>query len=313
MTRYLLSKLGQAFVTVVLVMLVVFTLLRFMPTSGYFSKEQWKTMSEQEKNNHLRALGVLDPMPTQLKDFVLGLARGNLGTSITQYPKTPIATILGDKIGYSILLNAISWIVSAAIGLPLGIAMARSKGGLADKLGTVYVVIIRAVPSIIIHFFIQIYFSRLLKLPPLFYIDQPISWLLPTVSMSIASIAGYGVWLRRYVVDEENRDYIKFARVKGLPQKYIMWRHVLRNAIVPIAINIPSDFLLLLSGSLVIERLYSIPGTGGLLINSVLGMDNPLVQVLVLLYGGLSVLGVFLGDILVSFIDPRIKLVDSNG
>ena len=91
-----------------------------------------------------------------------------------------------------------------------------------------------------------------------------------------------------------------------------MWRHVLRNAIVPIAINIPSDFLLLLSGSLVIERLYSIPGTGGLLINSVLGMDNPLVQVLVLLYGGLSVMGVFLGDILVSFIDPRIKLVDSN-
>lgn len=312
MTRYLLSKLGQAIVTVALVMLVVFTLLRFMPTSGYFDKEQWKDMTDQEKTNYLKSIGVLDPMPVQLKNFVVNLFHGDLGTSITLYPKTPIADVLGDKIGYSILLNLISWFVSAFIGVPLGIAMAKSRGGLADRLGTVYVVIIRAVPSIIIHFFIQIFLSKWFNLPILFYLDQPISWLLPTVSMSIGSIAGYGVWLRRYIVDEENRDYIKFARVKGLPQSYIMWRHVFRNAIVPIAINIPSDFLLLLSGSLVIERLYSIPGTGGLLIKSVTGMDNPLVQVLVLLYGALSVTGVFLGDILVSFIDPRIKLVDSN-
>jgi len=312
MTRYLLSKLGQAIVTVALVMLVVFTLLRFMPTSGYFDKEQWKDMTDQEKTNYLKSIGVLDPMPVQLKNFVVNLFHGDLGTSITLYPKTPIADVLGDKIGYSILLNLISWFVSAFIGVPLGIAMAKSRGGLADRLGTVYVVIIRAVPSIIIHFFIQIFLSKWFNLPILFYLDQPISWLLPTVSMSIGSIAGYGVWLRRYIVDEENRDYIKFARVKGLPQNYIMWRHVFRNAIVPIAINIPSDFLLLLSGSLVIERLYSIPGTGGLLIKSVTGMDNPLVQVLVLLYGALSVTGVFLGDILVSFIDPRIKLVDSN-
>jgi oligopeptide transport system permease protein len=308
----LLSKLGQAIVTVALVMLVVFTLLRFMPTSGYFDKEQWKDMTDQEKTNYLKSIGVLDPMPVQLKNFVVNLFHGDLGTSITLYPRTPIANVLSDKIGYSILLNLISWFVSAFIGVPLGIAMAKSRGGLADRLGTVYVVIIRAIPSIIIHFFIQIFLSKWFNLPLLFYMDQPVSWILPTVSMSIGSIAGYGVWLRRYIVDEENRDYIKFARVKGLPQNYIMWRHVFRNAIVPIAINIPSDFLLLLSGSLIIERLYSIPGTGGLLIKSVTGMDNPLVQVLVLLYGTLSVTGVFLGDILVSFIDPRIKLVDSN-
>ncbi|MEA5040064.1 MAG: ABC transporter permease [Clostridiaceae bacterium] len=312
MTRYLLSKLGQAIITVALVMLVVFTLLRFMPTSGYFTKEQWKDMTTQEKNNYLRSMGVLDSMPLQLKNFVVNLFHGNLGRSITLYPETQISTILGDKIGYSIMFNLISWFVSALIGLPLGVAMAKSKGGTADKLGTVYVVIIRAVPSIIIHFFIQIYFSKWLNLPLLFYIDRPSSWILPTISMSIGSIAGYGVWLRRYIVDEENKDYIKFARVKGLPQNFIMWRHVFRNAIVPIAINVPSDFLLMLSGSLIIESLYSIPGTGGLLIKSVQAMDNPLVQVLVLLYGALSVLGVFLGDILVSFVDPRIKLVGSD-
>ena len=167
-------------------------------------------------------------------------------------------------------------------------------------------------PSIIIHFFIQVFLSRWFYLPMLFYMDQPVSWILPVVSMSIGSIAGYATWLRRYVVDEENKDYIKFATVKGLPKRFIMWRHIFRNAIVPIAINIPSDFLLMLSGSLVIESMYAIPGTGGLLIKSITAMDNPLVQILVLLYGALSVLGVFLGDIVVSFVDPRIKLVGGN-
>jgi len=312
MARYLLSKLGQAIVTVILVMLVVFTLLRFMPTAGYFSKEQWKDMTQAEKTAYLRSKGVLDPLPVQIKNFVVNLFHGDLGRSITLYPNSPIAGILGSKIKYSILLNMISWFVSAFIGLPLGVAMAKGKGGLPDKLGTLYVVIIRAVPSIIIHFLIQVYFSKWLNLPMLFYLDRPVSWILPVISMSIGSIAGYGVWLRRYIVDEENKDYIKFARVKGLPQNFIMWRHVFRNAIVPIAINVPSDFLLMLSGSLVIESMYSIPGTGGLLIKAIKAMDNPMVQMLVLLYGALSVLGVFLGDIVVSFVDPRIKLVDSN-
>ena len=312
MTRYLLSKLGQAIVTIVLVVLVVFALLRFMPTAGYFSKEQYKEMSDAEKNAYLRNMGVLDPLPTQLYNFVSGLFKGDLGRSITLYPNMPISTVLGEKIPYSLLLNFISWFVSAIIGIPLGMAMAGNKSGIVDGLGTLYVVIIRAVPSIIIHFFIQVFLSRWFDLPMLFYMDQPVSWILPVVSMSIGSIAGYATWLRRYVVDEENKDYIKFATVKGLTKRFIMWRHIFRNAIVPIAINIPSDFLLMLSGSLVIESMYAIPGTGGLLIKSITAMDNPLVQILVLLYGALSVLGVFLGDIVVSFVDPRIKLVGGN-
>ena len=312
MTRYLLSKLGQAIVTIVLVVLVVFTLLRFMPTAGYFTREQYTTMSDAEKTAYLRNMGVLDPMPVQLKNFVVDLFHGDLGRSITLYPNMQIANVLGEKIQYSLLLNFISWFVAAIIGMPLGLAMAKNKSGFVDGIGTVYVVLVRSIPSIIIHFFIQVFLSKLFNLPMLFYMEQPISWILPIVSMSIGSIAGYATWLRRYIVDEENKDYIKFARVKGLPSNFIMWRHVFRNAIVPIAINIPSDFLLMLSGSLVIESIYAIPGTGGLLIKSITAMDNPLVQVLVLLYGALSVLGVFLGDIVVSFVDPRIKLVDAN-
>lgn len=308
MKRYLCRKLAESAVTLTLVLLVVFALLRFMPTSGYFTKEQWKEFNDAQKTAYLNNLGVNDPMLTQLGRFVGGLFRGDLGRSMTLYPNARIADILGDKIGYSVLFNAVSWLLSALIGLPLGMAMAQRKGGWVDSLGTAYVILVRAIPSIIIHFFIQIYLSKWLRLPLLFHAEEPASWILPVLSLSLGSVAGYAIWLRRYIVDEENRDYIRFARVKGLPQGVILRRHVLRNAIVPIAINIPSDFLLLLSGSLVIESLYSIPGTGGLLIHAIQAMDNNLVQVLVLLYGALSILGVFLGDVLVSFVDPRIKL-----
>lgn len=312
MRRYYLSKLCQALVTISLVVLVVFALLRFMPTTGYFSKEEYREMDEVARNAYLRSLGVLDPTLVQLKNFLAKLFRGDLGRSMTLYPKSRIQDILRDKIKYSVMFNAFSWVVSAVIGMPLGIAMAKNKGGFVDSAGTAYVVAVRSIPSIIIHFFVQVYLSKWLGLPMLFKMNQPASWILPTISLSLGSIAGYAIWLRRYIVDEENKDYIRFARVKGFSQNYIMVRHVFRNAIVPIAINFPSDLLMLISGSLVIEGLYSIPGMGGILIKSIQAMDNNLVQILVLLFSTLSVFGVFLGDIFVSFVDPRIKLQDKE-
>ena len=265
-------------------------------------------MTETERNAYLRSIGVLDPTLVQLKNFVVKLFHGDLGRSITVYPKSPITEVLGDKIKYTVLLNVFSLILSYAAGLSLGVAMARYKGRLVDHLGTAYVIAIRSIPSIIILFFVQVGLSKLLDLPMMFYMDQPLSWILPVISLSLSSIAGTAIWLRRYIVDEENRDYIKFARAKGLSQNYIMVRHVFRNAIVPIAINFPSDILLLISGGLITESLYSVPGMGGLLIQSIRALDNNLVQVLVLIFSTLSVFGVFLGDIFVSFVDPRIKL-----
>ena len=114
------------------------------------------------------------------------------------------------------------------------------------------------------------------------------------------------------MVDEENRDYVKFAQVKGLPKKVVNRRHVFKNAMIPLAIYLPSDLLFIISGSLVIETLYAIPGTGGLLTTAIKKQDNNLVQIIVLMYAVLSVVGVFLGDLLVAFIDPRIKLTEGD-
>lgn len=312
MKRYIIKRTLQSFVTICLVIFVVFMMLRMMPTSGYFTREDYLNMSEGMRTVYLKNLGVLDPPLVQFKNFVMRLLQGDLGRSITVYPKLEITTILKEKVGFSAAFGLASMIISITVGMSMGVMMARYKDKLIDNIGTGYAVLVRSIPSLIYLFLFQVWVSKIFGLPMLFYKNRTESWILPAISLSLSSIAWYAIWLRRFMVDEENKEYIKFAKVKGFSKKYIMKNHVLRNAIVPIAIGIPSDFLLIISGSLIIENLYSIPGMGGLLINAIKQMDNTLVQILVLIYSTLSVIGVFLGDLLVVLVDPRIRLSESE-
>ena len=133
------------------------------------------------------------------------------------------------------------------------------------------------------------------------------------ISMSLGNIAAYAMWMRRYMVDEMNSDYVKLARAKGVSEKNIMVHHVLRNAFVPMAQYLPASILYTIAGSIYIESLYSIPGMGGLLVEAIQRQDNPLVQGLVIIYSSLGILGLVLGDIAMSITDPRIKLQRNGG
>ena len=115
------------------------------------------------------------------------------------------------------------------------------------------------------------------------------------------------------MVDELNKDYIKLARIKGVSSRAIMVRHVFKNAFVPLVQYIPANFLLTIGGSLLVERFFSVPGMGPLLTDSITRYDTNVVQTLSIIYASLGILGVFLGDILMMLIDPRIKLVTKGG
>ena len=115
------------------------------------------------------------------------------------------------------------------------------------------------------------------------------------------------------MVDELNKDYIKLAKIKGMSSRSIMVRHVLRNAFVPLVQYLPASFLLTISGSLLVERFFSVPGMGVLLTDAINRYDIDVVQTLVILYASLSILGVFLGDIMMMLVDPRIKLTEKEG
>lgn len=312
MVKYLSKKLAQSIFTLFIVISIVFLLMRLMPEEGYFG-QGYDKLAPAQRENILRNLGLRDPWYIQLTHFYKNLFKGNLGTSITYRPNVPVAEIIGPKITYSLYFGMAALAISIVAGIALGILMAKSKNKLWDKLGNGYIVFINAVPAAVYYLFIQLYATGILKLPILFDKDDPSSWILPVLSMALSSTAGYAMWMRRYMVDEMNKDYIKLARAKGLSSSQIMVKHVLKNAIVPMAQYFPTSLLYTVAGSIYIESLYSIPGMGGLLVDTIQRQDNSIVQILVLIYSSLGIIGLFLGDILMAAIDPRIKLAKQGG
>lgn len=312
MLRYALKRLAQSFITLIIVITVVFLLMRLMPEEGYFG-DGYEKLDEVQKEAILTNMGLRAPIHTQLLNFYKQILKGDLGKSIIYRPKVDISTILKSKIPYSLMFGLSAIFISLVIGIPLGIIMALNKGAFLDKIGTLYIVLINAIPAAIYYLFIQIYLTRKFNLPILFSTDRSLSFILPTISMSLGGIASYAMWIRRYMVDEINRDYVKLARAKGMKNNRIMISHVLRNAFVPMAQYLPSAILFTIAGSIYIESIYSIPGMGGLLVDAIQMQDNTLVQGLVLIYSTIGILGLLVGDILMGILDPRITLSKKAG
>lgn len=312
MLKYILKRLLQSVFTLFIIATVVFLLMRLMPESGYFG-EEFDKMDPEQIEASLKAMGLRDPIPVQLMRFYTSILKGDFGKSIVFRPNVDVMKIIKQKVPYSLPFGLASVAIGLVVGISIGVLMARFKHQVPDMLGNAYVVIINAVPAAVYYLFIQIYISDLLKLPILYDADKPISWILPAISMSLSGIAYYAMWMRRYMLDQMTKDYISFARAKGLSNKKLMVRHVVRNAFVPIAQYLPASVLMTISGSIYVESLFSIPGMGGLLIAAIQRQDNPLVQALVLIYSSIGILGLLFGDLLMALCDPRIKLGGKGG
>ena len=311
MLVYSLKRLGRALVTMVILITVIFILLRAMPEEGYFSN--YEKMSPQQIEVGLRKMGLKDPLYVQVGRFIVNLFKGDLGISYRYRINAKITDIIGSKIGISMKVGIVSMLLSLPLCMGLGVLMARSKGGIADKLGNAYIVFIQAVPNAVYFIFIQLYGSDWFKLSMLYKEGDWTSLILPVISLALPSISSYAMWLRRYMVDETNKDYIKLARAKGVPNSTIWFRHVFRNSVVPMVNLIPGSILLTISGSIYVESLYSIPGMGGLLVDVIKRQDNNMVLALVVIFAALSILGLLLGDLLMAIVDPRISFTKKEG
>ena len=312
MLKYTIKRLVESLITVLIIVTIVFLLLRMLPTDYYFTEEQLMKFTEEQEQ--LLAAGLLDPIPEQLMDFYNNVIHLDFGESRRIQNGVAVTKVIGDKFAISMQLGLIAIAISVVIGVPLGILQTSFKDRVPDHIVTVYTIFVNAVPSLVTYSLILIFGSRVLGLPSMYSTRNPgPSSILPIVCLSLGSIAWYALWVRRYMIDELNKDYIKLARVKGLSSRSIMVKHVLRNAFVPIAQYLPQSMLLTIGGSLLVERFFSVPGMGPLLTDSIQRYDTNVVQTLVMLYASLSILGVFLGDVLMMIIDPRITLANKGG
>ena len=314
MFKYTIKRLLQSVVTVLIVVTIVFLLMRLLPEDYFFTDDQLMKFTPEQKEEQLQAAGLLDPMPKQLVRYYGQLLKFDFGESRRIQNGVDVVSVIGDKFAISMKLGCTALVISLFVGILIGIIQTLNKDRILDHVGTAYTIFVNAVPSLVSYSLVLAFGSKVLGLPSLYSTRNPSETsILPIVCLSLASIASYALWTRRYMVDELNKDYIKLARVKGTSSAGIMIKHVFKNAFVPLAQYVPASFLYTIGGSLLVERFFSVPGMGPLLTDAIVRYDVNVVQTLVVLYAVLGTLGVFLGDILMMLLDPRIKLTGKGG
>ncbi len=243
--------------------------------------------------------------------YLAGSREGNL-VNVDRFTDdyTIVDTIKGgkSKMGYSFTIGIIATCLAYLLGIPLGILMARRKDKLLDKLGTLYIVFLIAVPSLAYIFLFKAIGSKA-GMPTVFDIESSskLMFVMPIVSLALPSVANLMKWLRRYMIDQMNSDYVKFARSGGLTEGEIFSKHILKNAAIPIIHGIPGAVLGALTGAIITERVYVVPGAGNLLTEAINRYDNAVIVGVTMFYALLSVVSIILGDILMSMVDPRIS------
>ena len=314
MFKYTIKRLLQSVVTVLVVVTIVFLLMRMLPTDYFFTEEQLIKLTPEQKQEQLQAAGLLDPVPEQLVRYYGQIIRFDFGESRRIQSGVAVTKVIGSKFTVSMKLGCTALVIALLVGVIIGVIQTLNKDRLLDHVGTAYTVFVNAVPSLVSYSLVLVFGSKVLGLPPLYSTrNVSESSILPIVCLALASIASYALWTRRYMVDELNKDYIRLARVKGMSSGAIMVKHVFKNAFVPLVQQIPASFLYTIGGSLLVERFFSVPGMGPLLTDAIIRYDVNVVQTLAILYATLGIMGVFIGDILMMLVDPRIKLTGRGG
>ena len=207
----------------------------------------------------------------------------------------------------SFKIGIIAVFLELGLGYPFGILMARHQNGIFDKIGKTYIMTIDAIPGVAYYYIWMAILCGLFALPRKFDANNFLSWLPLILTMGFTGMSGIGLWVRRYMVDEFNADYVKFARSKGLEEGRIMRIHILRNAVVPLVRTFPSAVIGALMGTYYLERIYSVPGIGGALLTATDTKNASLLITIIIISALLSVLSYLLGDIVTAMVDPRIS------
>jgi len=261
-----------------------------------------------------RELGLDDPLPTRFFRWISGIFTGNLGLS-SRYSR-PVSELILDRLPVTLSLAAISLLLIVSVGIPLGILSAKYGDRIPGLSISIVSQIGMAIPSFWTGIILIYVFGLILKwFSPGGYTpwsESPAeafkSLLLPSVAIALPSIATVIRYTRNTVMEQMKNDYVRTALSKGLKMNAVLFRHVLKNAIIPVITILGMITANILGGSIVIEQVFTLPGIGRLLINAISTRDLPLVQGMILYISLMIVIINFLIDIVYTIIDPRIKL-----
>ncbi|WP_369716003.1 ABC transporter permease [Leptotrichia alba] len=315
--KFLIKRIAMGLVTLWLVITITFFLIHMLPGDPFQSE---KAIPPKVKENLMAKYHLDRPLGEQYVEYLKNIAKGDLGASMKVRGRT-VNDVINKSFFVSADLGARSIIFALVLGIPLGIIAALKRGKYQDKLSMIIAIIGISVPSFVLaglmqKYFVDIHNGILIEngfLPEFFRIrlsgwDSPEKKILPVVALGLYTVALIARLLRDKMIEVMGQDYIRLAIAKGVKPKNIVFKHALRNAILPIITIMGPTIAAVLTGSFVIEKMFSIPGLGKYFVDSINDRDYTMVLGVTVFYAIFLIIMMILVDIVYVLVDPKIKL-----
>ncbi|WP_332371865.1 ABC transporter permease [Lactococcus cremoris] len=303
MVKYILKRLGLLLLTLFLIVTLTFFMMQVMPGTPFSNPKL--TPDQLEILKH--AYGLDKPLWQQYFIYVGHMFTGNFGTSFV-YTNQPVITMIAQRLPVSMQLGVQALILGTVLGAFMGKASARRKNGLLDGIFGFVSVLGISVPSFVIGTLILLYLGFNLNLFPISGWGTFSQTIMPTIALSFAPMAVVTRFVRSEMIESLSSDYILLARAKGLSEKEVVNKHALRNSLIPMLTLIGPMAANLLTGSVLIEKIFSIPGIGSQFVDSIPDKDFPVIMATTIVYAVILMLFILVTDILTAIVDPRVRL-----
>ena len=304
MKQYILRRVGYSLLSMFLLSLVIFLFVRV--TGDPVSLLVEPGASPEDIENMRRQFGLDQPLWVQYWHFMASLATGDLGQSF--YYRTPVLELYFQRLPNSLLLASVAMSLSLLIGIPSGILAAVRVDGFWDSAGKIFALLGLSLPSFWVGLVLILFFSVYLGWLPSSGSGTPLHLLMPAFTLGWYFAAAHMRLTRSSMLEVLGSEYIKLARLKGLPEALVIGKHALKNALIPVITLAGINLVVMINVAVVVETVFAWPGIGRLLYEGITFRDFPIVQGVVLIGGAMIVLVNLFVDILYAFIDPRIRL-----
>jgi len=303
MKRFVLRRLGYSLVSLILLSLIIFFFVRVTGDPAVLLVEPGASQADLEAVRH--QFGLDKPLPIQYWEFVTHLVRGDFGQSF--YYRTPVLELYLSRLPNSLMLAVAAMAFSLLIGIPTGIVAAVRVNQWWDSAGKVFALLGLSLPSFWIGLIMILFFSVYLGWLPSSGAGTPLHIIMPAFALGWYFAAAHMRLTRSSMLDVLGSEYVKLARLKGLPEALVITKHAFKNALIPVLTLAGINLVIMINVAVVVETVFAWPGVGRLLYEGIAFRDFPVVQATVIINGAMVVIASLLVDVCYAVIDPRIR------
>ncbi|GBG96070.1 ABC transporter permease [Lactococcus termiticola] len=305
LAKYILKRVLLMVLTLFLVVTATFFLMQVMPGTPFNNPK----LSPSQLQVLMHSYGLDKPLYVQYLIYLGHAFTGNFGTSFT-YTNQPVSMMIGQRLPVSAELGLEAMIIAIVFGVVFGVLSARYRNTWVDNILSLISTFSFSVPSFVVGTVLLLIFGYTLQALPVTGWDGFMSGtsVMPAIALSLASMAQVTAFVRSEMIESLNSDYILLARAKGLSSKEVLWKHALRNSMIPMLTLIGPMTAALLTGSVLIESIFSIPGIGQQFVNSIPSKDFPVIMGTTIVYAVMLMAMILITDIITAFVDPRVRL-----